>query len=277
MAADKELRNQLRNRLTEITGDYVVPRLSQLPTTNPVRQIDGQTQVDPATGKPIRDRYSEFQADAYREDPNYGGQVFNGNDSSAYGMDVFDEETNFFGDRLTPVNPENLNIPTSTSNASRPRTLAAGYYLYVGERAKPYADQRGKLTVVFRDGTFYNYYNVPPGTWQTFKSSISKGPMLNRKNQFQGGDGILLGYPHGPADLSEVPVELQRQVYRVARTASSASVVGRTRSIQVGDRKIRTANYVSTSSQKRVSSAKNPSANRGKNPAAKMGKNPYQK
>ena len=64
-------------------------------------------------------------------------------------------------------------IPTSTSNWRRPRTVAAGYDY------NPDSD-KGVLTVVFRDGTFYNYYDVPPSVWIEFHDSFSKGPMLNQ-------------------------------------------------------------------------------------------------
>jgi hypothetical protein len=30
------------------------------------------------------------------------------------------------------------------------------------------------MTVVFRDGTFYNYYQVTPGEWEAFHASYSK-------------------------------------------------------------------------------------------------------
>ena len=55
-------------------------------------------------------------------------------------------------------------VPTSTSNPERPRTVAAGYDA-----------QEQKITVVFRDGTFYNYYEVSPTEWTQFKSRVSKG------------------------------------------------------------------------------------------------------
>ena len=55
-------------------------------------------------------------------------------------------------------------VPTSTSNPQRPRTVAAGY-----------DKDEEKITVVFRDGTFYNYYEVNPNEWATFKATVSKG------------------------------------------------------------------------------------------------------
>jgi hypothetical protein len=56
---------------------------------------------------------------------------------------------------------------TSTTNPEEPRTLAAGY------------DERNFiLTVQFRDGTLYNYYDVPPEMWSDFKRVVSKGEFL---------------------------------------------------------------------------------------------------
>lgn len=57
--------------------------------------------------------------------------------------------------------------PTSTSNVEEPRTLAAGY------DAKNFI-----LTVQFRDGTLYNYYDVPPAIWREFRIAESKGKYM---------------------------------------------------------------------------------------------------
>ena len=77
--------------------------------------------------------------------------------------------------------------PTSTINPNRPRTLAAGY-----------SPAQRKVSVVFRDGTPYNYYDVGPGTWFNFARALSKGRFIK---------ATLDGHPHGPAttggDFSE--------------------------------------------------------------------------
>lgn len=115
--------------------------------------------------------------------------------------------------------PINLTqIPTSSVNAARPRTVAAGYALEMGSRSLPEAQRTGKLTVMFRDGTLWNYYNVPYGVWLTFSNSLSKGPMLNRATK-NTSEGVLLSYPHGPADISDIPEEIQEQLWRVSREA----------------------------------------------------------
>jgi hypothetical protein len=107
--------------------------------------------------------------------------------------------------------------PTQTTNSQRPRTVAAGYRPYQGSKSKPYAEQLGKMTVMFRDGTLYNYYDVSPGQWRGFKASISKGrPFLNRKNQYQGQDGEFIKLPRGLADVSNISEKVRQSIYRSA-------------------------------------------------------------
>lgn len=101
-------------------------------------------------------------------------------------------------------------VPTSSTDYGRPRTVAAGYDA-----------SRQTMTVVFRDGTFYNYYEVTPGEWSAFSSSFSKGkPWLNRG--FKGGkqefDGLFIGKPRGEADVSTIDPVVREQLYRVSRT-----------------------------------------------------------
>jgi hypothetical protein len=88
--------------------------------------------------------------------------------------------------------------PTSTSNPKRPRTVAAGY-----------DKSRQVLTLVFRDGTFYNYYDVSPAMWQTFKSLPSKGKYIKR---------YLDAKPRGEAQMSYISKQAQELIYRVSRT-----------------------------------------------------------
>ncbi len=89
-------------------------------------------------------------------------------------------------------------IPTSTTNYQRPRTVAAGW-----------DKDRKVLTVVFRDGLFYNYYNVSPAEWANFKSVVSKGRFI-RSN--------LDSKPRGAADMGSLPSYARETLYRVVRT-----------------------------------------------------------
>lgn len=255
-------------RATEPLGEIYT--LNQLPYT--------QSYEERPDGTVVKGRLREYRGDINRSRFEIKGTIYSGTDMEA---EEVDEDT-----RRAPVNVPDLVIPTSTTNVSRPRTVAAGYYLYVGERAKQYADQRGTVTVIFRDGTFYNYYNVPPGEWQTFKGSISKGPMVNRGTKGKP-DGTLLRYPHGPADMSQVPEELQRYVYRIARTEQIKSQkFSQRRRLTVGDKtrvsgtdrfgrrsqRGESYGYVPTSAQKTIKAragGTNPAANRGRNPNQK--------
>ena len=114
--------------------------------------------------------------------------------------DDYLEDDDFDFDEISPQAPADLtDVPTSTTNVSRPRTVAAGY-----------DEQRNVLTVVFRDGTIWNYDNVTKGEWLNFQASISKGrPWINEKV-------FGMGYP---ADLSNVDPRVTAALYTAARTA----------------------------------------------------------
>jgi hypothetical protein len=76
------------------------------------------------------------------------------------------------------------------------------------------------MTVVFRDGTFYNYYQVTPGEWSNFSASFSKGkPWLNRgfANGKQTIDGLFIGKRRGVADITTIDKELYDKLTTVAR------------------------------------------------------------
>ena len=88
--------------------------------------------------------------------------------------------------------------PTSSSNPRRPRTVAAGY-----------DPARRVLTVVFRDSTFYNYYDVTPHMWESFRGAWSKGWYIKR---------WLDKKPRGMADMSYASARAQEELYRTART-----------------------------------------------------------
>jgi hypothetical protein len=113
-------------------------------------------------------------------------------------------------------------VPTSSTNYSRPRTVAAGY-----------DPERKTMTVVFRDGTFYNYYEVTEAEWLSFKSSYSKGrPWLNRASKTQSSDGLFISKPRGDAgDMQSVSPEIREALYRVIRTQQqrNPTKVGRTK------------------------------------------------
>ena len=75
--------------------------------------------------------------------------------------------------------------PTPSINPPRPRTLRAGY---VKERGEP----TGTLWVVFRDGTPWEYYDVPQRVWRNFRRVKSPGRFINR---------VLNNYDYGRGDF----------------------------------------------------------------------------
>ena len=89
-------------------------------------------------------------------------------------------------------------LPTSTTNYQRPRTVAAGY-----------DPKRETLTVVFRDGLFYNYYDVKPSTWSAFKATVSKGRFIKQ---------YLDSHARGDAAMGTLPTYARETLYRIVRT-----------------------------------------------------------
>ena len=94
-------------------------------------------------------------------------------------------------------------VPTSSSHPERPRTVAAGY-----------DKSRGVITVVFRDGTFYNYYEVSASEWQDFKRRVSKGQYIYKYLDFK---------PRGPANVRSIPAGVRKEFYRYARISQRSS------------------------------------------------------
>lgn len=91
--------------------------------------------------------------------------------------------------------------PTSTTNPDRPRTVAAGY-----------DSKQKKLTVIFRDGTYYNYFDVDYETWRSFKRVRSKGRFILQ---------YLDGHSRGIADVSTIPSYARETAHRFIRTGQS--------------------------------------------------------
>lgn len=146
--------------------------------------------------------------------------------------------------------PSNLSeVPTATSNPDRPRTVAAGY------------DPRSRvLTLVFRDGTFYNYYEVSKQEWDNFRGLPSKWEFIRN---------TLDNRPRGETDVSSLSEEVRRAIYQVARTAQMRSGGKTTRSVLKP--KPPSAGG-SAARPKPGGGGNNPFANRGKPPRPKRPK-----
>jgi hypothetical protein len=112
---------------------------------------------------------------------------------------IYEVDEEFFGQESPNAPAELTDVPTSTTNVKKPRTVAAGY-----------DEIRKVLTVVFRDGTIWNYDNVTPGQWQNFQASISKGKPWINDQLFGKGD---------PADMTNLDPRVQEALYTAARTA----------------------------------------------------------
>lgn len=96
-------------------------------------------------------------------------------------------------------------VPTSSTQPERPRTVAAGFEIKHGESL-------GQVTVVFRDGTYYNYFDVSAQEWEGFKAAASKGAFIAR---------VLDGKPRGIADIGALDSRVRSliNIYRVARAS----------------------------------------------------------
>jgi hypothetical protein len=76
---------------------------------------------------------------------------------------------------------------TTSSNPKRPRTLKAGYN-----------HSTQTLTVVFRDGTWWEYRDVPEFMWYDFQQAESKGAYLRES-------GLDSWTNDGKADIDNMP------------------------------------------------------------------------
>jgi hypothetical protein len=134
---------------------------------------------------------------------------FQGTFKNELSMDFGDDDEDPEMYDVSPRAPADLtDRPTSTTNVARPRTLAAGYDKSLNG---------GTLTVVFRDGTFWNYYDVTEGEWQNFHSSISKG-----KPWLKPG-GTIASKRNGPADVSTLPPDVQASLINYRRIQIAAA------------------------------------------------------
>jgi hypothetical protein len=93
-----------------------------------------------------------------------------------------------------------------TSDASRPRALAMGYFpgLY-------------KLIIIFRGDVWWEYHDVPPDIWRYLKNADSTGRALSSTN----GVGLDNWHSMGPADRGAMSQE------SIARLSSLAAYAPR--------------------------------------------------
>ena len=99
------------------------------------------------------------------------------------------------------ISAYNLRVTTS-SNPKKPRTLKAGYDA-----------NTQTLTVVFRDGTWWNYYDIPQYLWEGFVLAESKG-------QYLESSGLNRWPKMGLADPAGMPRDQRVQLNDVKNFAS---------------------------------------------------------
>lgn len=96
-----------------------------------------------------------------------------------------------------------VEAPTQTSKPERPRTVAAAY-----------DPQRSVLTIIFRDSTIYNYYDVSMDEWKAFTIKDTKWQYIR---------DVLDYKPRGPIDRNAVPAPIRLYAYRALRAAQLAA------------------------------------------------------
>ena len=181
----------------------------------------------------------------------------------------------------TDATAENTQNPTSTTDTSKPRTLLAWWV------PLPETPELGTLTVVFRDGTPWSYYQVPKETWVGFRTSVSKGKdWINAKNSRQSHDGILMQFTNGPAAWTDIPEQKRNEIaararadqYRMARqpTRKRQATVTQRAALEMRTGKgtrlsTDVAAYDDQPARQSLSKFRN---SPGANPSAKAGKNP---
>lgn len=83
------------------------------------------------------------------------------------------------------------NQPAPTTNPDRPRALKLAY-----------SKEAQKLVVKFRDGTWWEYNEIPPAIWTSLKASDSTGKFLKYS-------GLDTHDNMGPFDPSGMPPEIR--------------------------------------------------------------------
>lgn len=182
----------LRGVATNVFGSD----FSGAPVTASKAEFDSMTQawLDNDTSMDYYDpkKYTNLAGTDYSQDTQLGRQFY-----EVIGLD--DVVPGYAG----PQNEEDTSpapltlVPTSSTNPERPRTVAAGY-----------DEDEEKLTVMFRDGTLYNYYEVDESEWQAFKANRSKGAIIYRLLDFK---------PRGYADDSSLSRGAREAFYRYSR------------------------------------------------------------
>lgn len=123
--------------------------------------------------------------------------------------DVIDTED----EAVLDDSPAHISVySTSTKDPSRPRTLRAGY---------DYGRQ--VMSVVFRDGTWWNYYGVEQNDWDSFRESPSKGEWLDENGYNNRPHGLGPG-EMGPAGAGNTATNMMRYMSSKGLVASKRQI-----------------------------------------------------
>lgn len=140
------------------------------------------------------------------------------------GIAGLDDEDYSYDPEELDERPSDLTIRgTSTTNPASPRTVAAGY------------DRKTQvLTVVFRDGTWWNYYDVPEYMWAEFSAAESKGKYLRESGldtwDKMGRANLSHMAPTRRAKLNNIVMKSRRH-----QEKTGGQVLGSSRSMGMSD------------------------------------------
>lgn len=104
---------------------------------------------------------------------------------------------------------EYTEVPTATSNPAHPRTVAAAYNR-----------EETKLTIMFFDGTLYNYYSVSPEEWDNFKTAQNDRGELSKGQYIKD---TLDQKARGFANIEELPEDVRMLARTLARGVQVAA------------------------------------------------------
>lgn len=182
--------------------------------------VNGVPVYDLGDNKEFRDIYGVYnpKVRTYNEDETVDSYETAEKYTVKQDGKILDDEYEFGGEGIGPDSrqPAPLTVkPTTSSNFERPYTVAAGWQKYPFQGRITSKQELGTLSVMFRDGTLWNYYSVPRSTWETFRGLFSKGQYINRNSQ----NPVLNTFAHGPAELSGASDASRRYIQRTAREA----------------------------------------------------------
>lgn len=200
-----ELLYQMRNDLGDAGFDSI-PIASSRAEFNKIKNLmeDDTNEIFSQYGPTKYQNLAGLPAEEYEQYYDRGGKIFSRQFYEVISLEDEDIDyvPGFQPDTEEDTSPADLTlVPTSSTNPERPRTVAAGY-----------DEDEEKLTVMFRDGTLYNYYEVTKGEWQAFKANRSKGAFIYRVLDFK---------PRGYADDTSIGRKERQALYRFARGLQS--------------------------------------------------------